>query len=235
MGFTPYSFTDETDPLGPPADSGSNTPLDNATFSAMQLAVVSGMSASGTHAARPAASTAGFFYKETDTGIIYRDNGSSWDIWKGDGNVRKTADETVNNSTTLQNDDHLFFPIEVNEVWFASAYLRTQGASANADFKFGWTGPTGATASWAVSGLASTSNFNWSAVATTVANNGALAIGSSSSVGALAGEAPVLIAGWFFADASHAGTIRLQWAQATQTVEDNKILKNSFLHIRRIA
>ena len=31
--------------------------------------------------------------------------------------IRKTADETVTNSTTLQNDDHFLFSIGANEVW----------------------------------------------------------------------------------------------------------------------
>jgi hypothetical protein len=33
----------------------------------------------GTHAARPAAGTAGSLYYETDTSLLFRDNGSSWD------------------------------------------------------------------------------------------------------------------------------------------------------------
>lgn len=37
--------------------------------------------ARGTHASRPAAGTAGFLYFETDTGVIFRDNGSSWDVF----------------------------------------------------------------------------------------------------------------------------------------------------------
>lgn len=35
----------------------------------------------GTHAARPAAGNAGRLYYETDTGLVYRDNGSSWDVF----------------------------------------------------------------------------------------------------------------------------------------------------------
>jgi len=42
-----------------------------------------GVLLSGTHAARPAASTvaAGAIYAETDTGQIYQSNGSSWTLW----------------------------------------------------------------------------------------------------------------------------------------------------------
>jgi hypothetical protein len=194
---------------------------------------------SGTHAARllltggsfPAA---GVLFKETDTGLIYLSDGAAWQFWKADGAVRKTGDETVNNSTAFQADDHLLFPIEPNEVWFVEAFLLAQGTSVNADFKFGWTGPTGATASWNVVGVANTSNYNFSAVGSTTTPNGVLAIGGSSSVGASAAANPIVIAGWFFADASHSGNVNLRWAQNTLTAEDNKLLTGSFLRIRRL-
>lgn len=274
----PITFIDETDPLGPPADSSTDTPLSAANLNLMQDGLVekalvdakgdvlAGTAAdtiarvavgangtylransaatpgvdwqtpflTGTHAARLAAShVAGTLWKETDTGVIYLDDGTNWTIWKGDGVVRKTADETVNNSSTLQNDDHLKFPIEASEAWFVEAVLLTTGASINADFKFGWTAPASATASWNVVGVANTSNFNFVAVGTTTANNGMLAIGGTSNIGSLAGTAPVIIAGWFVAAAT-AGTIQLQWAQAAATAEDNKVLANSFLRIRRL-
>lgn len=190
---------------------------------------------SGTHTARLAATpTAGLLYKETDTGLVYLGNGSSWQIWKGEGGVRKTGDETVTNSATLQNDDHLFFPIEPNEVWWVEAYLLGQGASANADFKFGWTGPTGATAQWGA--LSQTNNVSgaWVTLGPSSANN-FLAISDTVALGGQSGKANYALMGVFVADASHAGTIQFQWAQNTQTNEDNKILTNSFLRLRRLA
>ena len=69
----------------------------------------------GTHATRIAAAhVAGRLYRETDTGLIYYDDGTNWVIWMGDGYIRKTANETVNNSVALQNDDHLFWPVEAS-------------------------------------------------------------------------------------------------------------------------
>ena len=56
--------------------------------------------------------------------------------------VRKTADETVNNSDTLQNDDHLLFAVAANKVWEFSivVYMVTLAAS---DFQWNLTGPAG--------------------------------------------------------------------------------------------
>lgn len=56
--------------------------------------------------------------------------------------VRKTANETVNNSANLQNDDELKFAIAANEVW--DVYLKVfYTSSAVADFRAGVVGPAG--------------------------------------------------------------------------------------------
>ena len=43
--------------------------------------------------------------------------------------IRKSADETVNNSTTLQDDDELLFPIAANEVWYFEFFLLIQSSA----------------------------------------------------------------------------------------------------------
>jgi hypothetical protein len=187
-----------------------------------------------THAARLAAPhVANRFWKETDTGLVFLDDGTNWIIWEGFGRVIKAADETVNNSATLQNDDHLFFPIEVGETWYCEALLLALGASINADYKFGFTGPTGATSQWGSQGSLVVSGF--SNVGTTTDPGRSLTFADSVALGARAAISILTLGGWFTADATHAGNIQLQWAQNTATVEDNKILKNSFLRLRRLA
>lgn len=184
---------------------------------------------SGTHAARLAAShIAGTLWKETDTGLVYLDDGSNWIIWKGDGHVRKTADETVNNSTTLQNDDHLFFPIEAGERWFAEAVLKLEGSSENADFQFDWTGPAGASFAW--ERYINQASF----LGVTTGNNPNALSSSALTIGSRNGVQAIVLAGWFTA-AGTAGTIRLRWAQNTATVENSKVLTDSFLRLTRLA
>ena len=90
--------------------------------------------------------------------------------------VRKTADETVNNSTTLQNDDHLQLALAANDIYLVELFLLQQSPSLNSDFKCGWSYPAACTI------------------------NGA-----------------------------NAGTLIFQWAQNTATVEDTKVLTNSYL------
>lgn len=57
--------------------------------------------------------------------------------------VVKPINEIVNNSATLQNDDHLFFPVAANETWvFDMTIIHTQGNnSGDADFTI--VGPSG--------------------------------------------------------------------------------------------
>ena len=60
---------------------------------------------------------------------------------------RKASDETVNNSTTLQNDDDLVIVVGANEVWKWEIYIIAHVESAS-DFKYRFTGPSGATMYW---------------------------------------------------------------------------------------
>lgn len=58
--------------------------------------------------------------------------------------VIKTANETVTNNATLQDDDQLFFPIAANEKW-AFRFVLQANAPATPDIKFAVTAPGGAT------------------------------------------------------------------------------------------
>lgn len=55
--------------------------------------------------------------------------------------VLKTADETVNNSAILQNDDHLLFAVAANEVWEFEVWVIATTA-ATPGFKCAFTVPT---------------------------------------------------------------------------------------------
>jgi hypothetical protein len=71
-------------PLGSdaPATLGVNTAIQNL---ANQNASINALDLQGTHAARPAAATAnqGTYYWETDTGHLFRSNGSAWILVDG--------------------------------------------------------------------------------------------------------------------------------------------------------
>lgn len=139
---------------------------------------------------------------------------------------RKTADETVNNSATLQNDDHLSFPIAANEVWTFDLRLFIVG-DATADLKAAFTWPTGATAIWAPHGQRAADSVVTSAAGTSTS-------GTAVSLGADAGPALLVIAGTI-ENASTAGTVQLQWAQQTATVANTTVKRGSVLIADRLA
>lgn len=151
-------------------------------------------------------------------------------IWKGTGGdveevafptgvtiVRKTADQIVNNSTVLVNDTHLLFAVAASEIWEFLLGIRVYSTTATPDLKFAFTIPAAA------------SSKRWEAW---------------YSQGTEATELDGTVATYFFVSAAsnqykqlrylyiggaNAGNVQFQWAQNTATVEDTKVLTNSFI------
>ncbi len=131
--------------------------------------------------------------------------------------VVKTADETVNNSTTFQDDDVLKFTANANKEYVFMLFLKTN-SSAVADLKGIFSLPSGGTGTW-LFGL--------------FRNN------TSSS----ADMNDILVAREFPADGSDSSTVMwgqisiggtsgvctFQWAQSTAEVSTTKIFKGSLL------
>lgn len=144
----------------------------------------------------------------------------------------KTANETINNSATLQNDDHLFFPIGANEVWVVEYNLFVSAVSATSDFKIALALPAGATSAMSIVGLAAAAasaeadaKFQSFTSAATALTAGIQA--DSSSNGFVRYQAYVATAGT-------AGTVMMQWAQATANASDTVLRLGSFLLAHRM-
>jgi hypothetical protein len=129
--------------------------------------------------------------------------------------VLKTADETVNNSNVLQNDDHLFFSVAANknykfELWLL---LNPAAGSATDDIKLHFTGPAGCTMFW---GTLQTTNAADDGISpagtggTVVANQG---ISGTPAYGTGAFNFALKLEG-IILNGANAGTIQLQWAQS---------------------
>lgn len=137
--------------------------------------------------------------------------------------VIKTADETVNNSDTLQNDDELYFAIAANEIWVVEFDI-FHNSSATADIKFAVVAPSGATVHTYFLG------YRASAALAKVYRAGG---GVSTDVDGVAGDTlerylAVIING------STAGNVQLQWAQNTQDASNTKVLANSMLRATKM-
>lgn len=132
--------------------------------------------------------------------------------------IRKTADETVNNSVALQNDDTFYFYMNASEAWMVELDLATN-SSAVADFKAAWT----VQAAGAAVGTKVLAAGTRSWVTDFTAAEAYDGTGANSSIG-------MKVA---LVNSTTAGLFRLQWAQNTAEVSDSKVLINSLMVARR--
>jgi len=134
--------------------------------------------------------------------------------------VLKASDEVVNNSTTLQNDDELFIPVGIDEIWAVFLQLRLITPSASPNHKIAFVVPNNGVFSW---------------IPFKPAGQGAVALTTGSqpiTTGAAEVHGPI----WgIYIGGDTAGNLQLQWAQNAAAVEDTKILANSYLRAHRLA
>jgi len=130
--------------------------------------------------------------------------------------ITKSADEIVNNSATLQNDDHLVVAVKANEDMTLRVCLVCKTASATPNLKIAFTVPTGG----AIKGKTFVEN---SATPTDVADL------TSTQVLALPGTGRICYILAKYTGGANAGSVQLQWAQNTATVEDTTVEAESYL------
>jgi hypothetical protein len=140
--------------------------------------------------------------------------------------VLKTADETVNNSAVLQNDDVLKFAVAASEKWQfeCDIYYTTGGVP---DLKTTWVGPSGSTIIWSPLGKDSGN--------TTLDTTGAVA-GAATQTGA--GVSPSMAHQRHMGVISNGATpgdLQLQWSQNTQNSSDTIIHALSSLRLIKLA
>lgn len=133
---------------------------------------------------------------------------------EGDPDVlkMKSADESVSGSTTLQDDDDLFFAAGAGEEWAVMFVLQLAAANSTPDFKWQISAPVDAV------GHASDMNFNYETL-----NFNA----PSSTVSINVGNSQLIIAvGIKFVSA---GNCKLQWSQAISNAGNTTVLQGSYM------
>ena len=175
-----------------------------------------------TAALRPAAGKKGVLHFATDTKALSYDNGSAWvEIQIAPTIKNKTADETVNNSTTLQDDNDLVVAILANETWIVEMVLLVT-TDIGADFKLQVNGPT------ASAGYVTAITPRYEAGAPANLISGGAALGSPISLAGSATAYTVKVTA-IVRNGANAGNITLQWAQDAAVVADTKVLTDSYL------
>lgn len=139
--------------------------------------------------------------------------------------ARKTSDETVNNSATLQNDNELLLAVEANAVYhFGGRLAFTTGTTP--DLKFAWTFPAGLTMAYNVSVFAvGTSVLDQFAFDQTLTAN---CEGHASLTRTAMLDGIVVVS-------STAGTLQLQWAQIAATASDTIMKSGSSIWLTRVS
>ncbi|MEX2599286.1 MAG: hypothetical protein WD533_06485 [Dehalococcoidia bacterium] len=134
--------------------------------------------------------------------------------------VVKTADEVVNNSATLQNDDELLLSVGANETWNFTLFIYVD-TPATADFQCAFAIPSGASGdrlnqSWN-GGFSSSDTIDVTAAQSTalVSGNRVIAINGRIIVGATP------------------GTVQFQWAQDVAGAVDTIVRAGSCLIARK--
>lgn len=141
--------------------------------------------------------------------------------------VRKSTDEIVSNSVTLQNDDELVLPVEANLIYRVEWDIIYQAGTV-ADYKFAFTYPAGATlvgvcVLYNVSGTVAFAAGTFTSGAGISA--GGLGIGTNAG---MQGRATLVMG-------STAGNIQYQFAQTSAVVENTTTVAGSLLLLNRLS
>ena len=137
----------------------------------------------------------------------------------------KTASESVNNSITLQNDDHLVSgSLAINTEWVVEINLQyTCAVDASGDFELDFVLPAGA--SWRIGGFGmSTAD----ALVNAKSDSGAASI----EFGGSTTDRIWYFSGWILIGAT-AGTCQLRWAQNVAVAQNYTFLRGSSMILRR--
>lgn len=142
--------------------------------------------------------------------------------------VVKSADETVNNSATLQDDDELTFDAAANADYACTFQLFIFSDVDTTDFQFTITAPTGATVAFGPIGgnrgsdlLMEQDSYRNTA-------------GTAISVQMGAGASYPLMVQLSVRNGSTAGAVTLQWAQNTASANDTTVRAGSTLSAHKV-
>lgn len=147
--------------------------------------------------------------------------------------ARKTADETVTSSTTVQSDDHLTFAIGASEMWTVTYYLHAACVAANADFKAALSVPAGATGRLGVMGISLSATLSEASVKNQ--SFPGLTTPLSAGVPATATADTLILYHATIVNSTTAGNVVLQWAQNTSQADGVTLKSGSCLVATRLA
>lgn len=142
--------------------------------------------------------------------------------------VVKSADEFVTSSTVLQQDGHLFAPVDANTDYWVWCLIFYTGDAAAGDCKINWDAPAGATFDWVSDGLGSGATGSVSIV-----SRNWQSIAGSPAPGTIGTDTACPVKGLLRVGGT-AGVLELTWAQLTSSANPTVIYAGSTLLVRRL-
>jgi hypothetical protein len=138
--------------------------------------------------------------------------------------VYKAANQTVNNSTTIQDDDDLVMALGANEVWGFQMLFYVDSTSA-ADFKCAFSIPAGASGFYRGAAQNGATEAGWLLDDLTTEQP----VGHNTADDSVYHIVGVVING------ANAGNLQFRWAQSTMTAVNTIVRAGSWLSGRRLA
>jgi hypothetical protein len=145
--------------------------------------------------------------------------------------VRKSADESVTSSTTLQDDNHLILPVVANEIYRVEFLVIFSGANSTGDIKIAFTFPSGGRID--VSALAANTSGTFSTESYISSSTSPTAGNAFNGRGTSVRVAMPIVG--IFTTGGTGGNLTLQWAQNTSSGTATTVYANSTLYAVKLA
>jgi hypothetical protein len=153
--------------------------------------------------------------------FLYSTDDAFWTL------VTKSATVTIQSDDSLNADAELLFPMEANTTYRFRARIFYQ-TTANADFKYDYSGPASPTAVWLRRQVMAANASAYSGIGTYLnLTPGAIAVLGGAGVGLI--ELDGLIE-----NGANAGNFQFSWAQNTSIAEDTSVKKGSYIEYKTI-
>jgi hypothetical protein len=143
--------------------------------------------------------------------------------------VRKTADESVTSSTTLQNDNELFLPLLANTQYWFETFIIYDG-HLDGGLRLSPSIPAGATIQWTHGGLRASAGATVGEVSRTAFTDTI----NPGQIGCVTGSTTVVVGEGRVTTSGTAGNFQLQWAQITSHATATRVLTDSAILLTRL-
>jgi hypothetical protein len=135
--------------------------------------------------------------------------------------VRKSADQSISNSTTPTNDTELSFAIAANETYIVGVWLGTYAANSTPCIQYNFTAPSGATTIWSPGSYYASSGGGANATFATSTTSLTGFVDSNNRVAMMFGT---------IANGATAGNVQLQWCQLTSSATATTVKAGSYIY-----